>query len=206
MNVKRWTQIKKSWKKKSREILGSHGGDGTRGGELFCKLSNLFYDRYKREEVIDERLKQDFIDKIPRAPILTEDEREVLGGSMGLVEELSDIKRIAGTVNESVEKYIHHPEGGGVGWGKTVAIVNCPAVKLFTEIWVLTTYDDRRRYKDTTHYLVWENLDGTRGLQYTLSVGACPAGSKRVFSSFGLRGRRGELLSRERNALFTPQF
>ncbi|GMH78996.1 hypothetical protein TrLO_g7716 [Triparma laevis f. longispina] len=55
------------------------------------------------------------------------------------------------------------------------------AVSLFADLWLLDTYTDKAEHKDTKIHEVWNNLDGTRGLQYNRSV-ALPGGfSDRLF-------------------------
>ena len=120
----------------------------TGASDLFCNIGALLYERFKKEDVIDERYRkvraetsslaqgfviltidaarssQDFIKNIDNAPTLTEDERKLISGSMKLVDEVSSkAKRIAGTVNESVEKYVYRSEEGGALVGMTVAKV-----------------------------------------------------------------------------------
>ena len=36
--------------------------EAAKDNELFCKLGHLFYERFKKEDVIDERRKADFIE------------------------------------------------------------------------------------------------------------------------------------------------
>ncbi|GMH65164.1 hypothetical protein TrLO_g5223 [Triparma laevis f. longispina] len=70
----------------------------------------------------DSRRKKDFIKNIHSTPALTEDEQNMIGGTMKLVEEVSSrAKRVARTANESVEKFIYHSEEEGGGVGMTVA-------------------------------------------------------------------------------------
>lgn len=83
----------------------------------------MFYERFKKEDVIDQRMKEDFISNIPNAPPLTLDEQSLVAESMNIVDELANASRIAGTVNESVEKFLKVLEGESAGWGKTVAKV-----------------------------------------------------------------------------------
>ncbi|GMI04637.1 hypothetical protein TrVE_jg1403 [Triparma verrucosa] len=52
--------------------IGARGGDAAKGHELFYKLATMFYDRFKKEDVIDEKRKADFVkSKILNAPPLT---------------------------------------------------------------------------------------------------------------------------------------
>ena len=117
------------------------GSEAAKGDKLFYKLAEMFYDRFKKEDVIDARRKADFVENgIPNAPPLTRDESNQIRKSMELVKELSKAKRIAGTVKDSVEKYLHHPGQVEAGWGMSVTKIDAPAVVLFTELWLHNTY------------------------------------------------------------------
>ena len=77
---------------------------GVKADDALCKVVDMFYERFEKEEVIDARMKADFKEnKIPNAPPLTEDEKKLIAESLKLVEELK-AERVAGTVNDSVEK------------------------------------------------------------------------------------------------------
>lgn len=49
----------------------------------------MFYDRFKKEKIIDERKRKHFIESIPKAPPLTTDEQNLIAKSMKLVEKIS---------------------------------------------------------------------------------------------------------------------
>ncbi|GMI15877.1 hypothetical protein TrLO_g12096 [Triparma laevis f. longispina] len=89
--------------------------------------------------------------------------------------------RVGGTANESVEKYLYKPEGGGAAVGMTVAKMDVSAVSLFADLWLLDTYTKKAEFKDMKIREVWKNLDGTRGLQYTTSVGLPGGFQDRLF-------------------------
>ena len=109
-------------------------GEAAKGQELFCKLASLFYDRFKKEDTIDARRKADFIKNgIPNAPPLTGDEQKMIANLMREVEVMK-AKRIAGTANDSVEKFLHQDGEGGAAWGMTVAKMDVAAITLFTEV------------------------------------------------------------------------
>ena len=109
-------------------------GEAAKGQELFCKLASLFYDRFKKEDTIDARRKADFIKNgIPNAVPLTEAEENLIAKLMGEVEVMK-AKRISGTVNDSVEKFLHRDEKGGAAWGMSVARMDVAAIALFTEV------------------------------------------------------------------------
>jgi hypothetical protein len=110
------------------------GGEAAKGDKLFYKLAEMFYDRFKKEEVIDARRKADFIENgISNAPPLTGDEQKMIAKLIGEVEVMK-AKRIAGTVNDSVEKFLHQDGEGGAAWGMTVAKMDVAATTLFTEV------------------------------------------------------------------------
>ncbi|GMH72306.1 hypothetical protein TrLO_g5595 [Triparma laevis f. longispina] len=52
-----------------------------------------------------------------------------------------------------------------------------PAKHVFAELWLLDTYAKKAENKDRKFCEVWNNLDGTRGQQYTTSLGL-PGGFK----------------------------
>ena len=85
-----------------------HGSSSEAGkaSSLFCNLAEMFYKRFKKEDVIDERRKADFIENgIPNAPPLTEAEENLIAKSMGQVDEMkAKATRVAGTANDTVEK------------------------------------------------------------------------------------------------------
>ena len=125
-----------------------------------------FYVRFQKEDVIDARMREDFIkNRIPNAPPLTAGEQVTIAKLMGTVEEMK-VKRVAGTVNDSVEKFSHRDNEGGTAWGMSVANFDVDAVTLFTELWLLNTYAKRVANKKVAIREVWENVDGTRGVEY----------------------------------------
>ena len=123
---------------------------GDKSQEIFCRLAEKIYERFKKEEVIDVRRKADFMtNKIPNAPPLTWDARKMIDESMKLVEEVnSHGERVAGTATDSVEKFMYRAEGSGAGVGMSVAKIDVPAVTLFTDLWLLDTYAKKAEHKD----------------------------------------------------------
>ncbi|GMH70055.1 hypothetical protein TrLO_g14469 [Triparma laevis f. longispina] len=150
---------------------------GLKADKLFYKLANLFYDRFKKEGDIDKRYTQDFINDIPNAPPLTEGERNQIAESMKIVDEFPKAKRISGTANDSVEKFLFRDGEAGEGWGVSVAKIDVPVEELFAHVWLLDTYDKKLENKEAAIREVWKNLDGTRSLQYSKSV-SIPGGFK----------------------------
>ncbi|GMH79638.1 hypothetical protein TL16_g08210 [Triparma laevis f. inornata] len=111
----------------------------------------------------------------------------VLGriSSKTLVESItSRAKRVAGTANESVEKYFHKPERGGAAVGMTVAKMDLSAIRLVAELWLLDTYAEKIDLSDRAIMEVWHNLDGTRGQQYATSIGLPGGFQDRLFKTW----------------------
>ena len=111
-------------------------GEAAKAKELFCKLASLFYERFKKEDVIDARWKADFIKNgIPNAPPLTGDEQKLISESVTLAENIaSRAKRVAGTANKSVEKFLYRDGEGGTGWVLWVAKIDAAAATMFAEL------------------------------------------------------------------------
>ena len=104
-------------------------------------MVSQFYERFKKEDVIDKRRKTAFIMNIPNAPALTDEERNMVAELLDLVEEVQEkAKRVAGTANKSVEKFIYRDGEGGAGWGMTVAKIDVAAPTLFAEVRALTLF------------------------------------------------------------------
>ena len=79
---------------------------------------------------------------------MTEAEHYQIAKAVELVDLVSSrAKRVAGTVNDFVEKFIHHPDDGGKMWAMTVANMDVSAVDLFTDLWLLDTFENRRENK-----------------------------------------------------------
>ncbi|GMH53091.1 hypothetical protein TL16_g01370 [Triparma laevis f. inornata] len=179
--------------------------EGAKADQLFFKIAAEFYERFQKEGVVDERYKrvswrgkfakdflisnnnslQDFIENIDNAPALTVDEQRLIGETMKLFEEASSkAKRVAGTANEPVEKFLYHSENGGAAWAMTVTKVDLSAESLFAELWLLDTYARKAESKGIKIRQVWNNLDGTRGLQFTTSVGLPGGFQDRLFETW----------------------
>ncbi|GMH78232.1 hypothetical protein TL16_g07721 [Triparma laevis f. inornata] len=149
---------------------------GIKVEDAFCTIADLIYERFKKEDSIDARSKEDIVENIDNASALTGGEQQMIGGAMKVVEEVSTrMKKIAGTANEPVEKFIYRSEKGGAAVVKSVAKVDLSAVSLFAELWLLDTYEYKNQFKDTKIREVFNNLDGTRDVQYSMSV-ALPGG------------------------------
>ncbi|GMH65522.1 hypothetical protein TL16_g06790 [Triparma laevis f. inornata] len=140
----------REWRAIAKITIKTGAIDDVKVSYLFCKIGALLYDRFQREDVIDERRMKDFIGNIDNAPLLTEDEQKLIGESMELVEEVSSkAKRIGGTAMDSVEKYIYPSKKGGALVGMTVAKVDVSAVSLFAQLCLLDTYAKKADHKDT---------------------------------------------------------
>ena len=171
-----------TWQKATARTF-SFVQDGTRAKELFCKVAGLLYERFKKEDVIDARRKAALVDSIPYAPPLTVDERKIIAESLTIIDELTEAKRVAGTANDSVEKFLHYLPDGGGAWGKSVADMDVSAIALFTELWVINTYAKKAESKDSIRE-VWTNLDGSRSQQYTRSFSISGAFHDRLFEAW----------------------
>ncbi|GMH92398.1 hypothetical protein TL16_g12337 [Triparma laevis f. inornata] len=151
--------------------------------DLYSRIANIFYERFKQENVIDQRQKEDFIKNIPTAPPLTDGERAIIKRHMDFYETMRlKAARIGGTVNESVEKFFHRESK--VPWGLSVAICDVPAVSIFADLWLLNTYAKKAFNKGTAVLEVFENLDGTRSLCYVKSFGLPGGFQDRLFETW----------------------
>ncbi|GMH74562.1 hypothetical protein TL16_g06498 [Triparma laevis f. inornata] len=172
------------------KVLGKQAvkiGFGQKADKLFSNLAELMYERFKSEGIIDAKYTQNFIESIPNAPDLIVGEQTVIADSMKLIKDIStSAKRIAGTVNDPVEKFIQRSENGGAVWGLTVARMDVAAVRLFAQLWLVDTYAKKSKNKknNVAIHEVWNNLDGTRGLQYTRSVSLPGGFQDRVFEAW----------------------
>lgn len=54
--------------------------------ELFKKIASMLYDRFKKEDVIDKRMKEDFVAFVLNAPALTPPEEDLIKKSLDLGE------------------------------------------------------------------------------------------------------------------------
>ncbi|GMH84047.1 hypothetical protein TL16_g09797 [Triparma laevis f. inornata] len=99
-----------------------------------------------------------------------------------VVEISSKAKRVVGTVNDSMEKYLYRDEAGGAAaWGMTIVKMDVPVETLFTYIWLLDTYAKKVENEGSEILEVWKNLDGTRSLQYDISIGLPGGFQDRLF-------------------------
>lgn len=148
--------------------------------DLFCQLGEMFYERFKKEDVIDDRMKQDFIqNKIPSAPPLTVAEDELLAKANDMISEISSrAQRMA--AHDTVEKFFHRDRATAALWGMSVARMDVAAVSLFADHWLLNTFEHRGENKSSSILEVWADLDGTRGVQYCRSL-SLPGFQDRLF-------------------------
>ncbi|GMI16546.1 hypothetical protein TrLO_g10802 [Triparma laevis f. longispina] len=158
-------------------------GETLKADDLFCRIATFFYNRFEQEKVMDQRMKEDFIKNIGNAPKLTEGEQGLIAQAMEVVRELSKAKRIAGTVTDSVEKFLYHPAGGAV-WAKTRAIIDVSPMKLFAELWLLDTYELKAEMKHMSVRRIFKNIDGTRSQQYNRSLSLPGAFQDRIFRNW----------------------
>ena len=127
-------------KQRSTLISGSRAkrrlAEGARAGEILCKVAGQFYERFKKEDAVDAKRKADFIEnKVPNAPPLTRDEQILISESLTMVKDISlKAKRLAGSVNDSVEKFIYRDGEAGAAWGMSVAKIDVSADNLFAKV------------------------------------------------------------------------
>ncbi|GMI01553.1 hypothetical protein TrLO_g10206 [Triparma laevis f. longispina] len=173
----------KELEERRKTTLSVHHEDhGVKPDELFDKLATLFYERFKKEEIVDERMKQDFIEKIPKAPNKTEAEIAVIRNSMELITYLRrKAPRVPHTVNDPVEKFFYRD--GDNAWGKTRCRIDCAATYLFASLWLLQTHYKKKEHIGLTVKQVWEGIDGTRGLQFARSLSLHGA-TDRIFNTW----------------------
>ncbi|GMH69388.1 hypothetical protein TL16_g05146 [Triparma laevis f. inornata] len=173
----------KELEERRKTTLSVHHEDhGVKPDELFDKLATLFYERFKKEEIVDERMKQDFIEKIPKAPNKTEAEIAVIRNSMELITYLRrKAPRVPHTVNDPVEKFFYRD--GDNAWGKTRCRIDCAATYLFASLWLLQTHYKKKEHIGLTVKQVWEGIDGTRGLQFVRSLSLHGA-TDRIFNTW----------------------
>ncbi|GMH56674.1 hypothetical protein TrST_g10865 [Triparma strigata] len=180
-SIRKIISIKSSLSKGSQAVKRVLGG--FKADDALFKVAEQLYARFEKEKVIDARMKKDFKEnKVPNAPPLTEAERALITKSMLIFDQLK-AERIAGTVNDSVEKFMHRVDGGVAAWGKTVAKVDVSAIALFTELWLLDTYAKRAENKKNAIRRVWENIDGTRSVEYIGSL-SLPGFQDRFFHTW----------------------
>ena len=103
---------------------------------------------------------------------------------MGFAKEAEKAKRVAGTVtHDTVEKFMYQAkEGGEAAWGVSVAKIDKSAESVFAYLWLLDTYAKMANpeNKNVTVRQVWENLDGSRALQFSNSF-SLPGLTDRIF-------------------------
>ena len=103
---------------------------------------------------------------------------------MGFAKEAENAKRVAGTVtHDTVEKFMYKPkEKAEAVWAMSVAKIDKSAESVFAYLWLLDTYAKMADSdnKNVTIRKVWENLDGSRALQYSTSF-SLPGFSDRIF-------------------------
>ena len=138
-----------------------------------CKsLHNIVCDiekNFSRPGVIDERRRDEFKkgDLINPLP-LSDQETDMLKSLRSTEEEvIQGASRVAGTVKDSVEKFLLYQDDGL--WGMASAVVHTSAANLTAQLWVLDTYEAVRAHKENHGNLprkVWKKIGGTRGQQY----------------------------------------
>ncbi|GMH78542.1 hypothetical protein TL16_g07843 [Triparma laevis f. inornata] len=139
------TSTKGFKKKKKKKKVGSQAD------KLFFEIGALLYDRFRKEAVIDERRKE----------VRQHEERRGWGGAR---------KRVKGFVILTIDVVFVRLWCSLQNFIKNIDIAPASAVTLFAELWLLDTYAEKAELKDAKISEVWNDLNGTRGLQYTTSV------------------------------------
>ena len=147
---------------------------GLREGEVFVAIGKFLYDFFQKEDEIDKRRSRHFLDNIDTAPEQTTSELALVEKTLDTCLKIrSDATRLPGTVNESVEKLLRSEKGDRACWGMTKATIDVSAEELFSDVWILDSYKSNATHKQVSGDLpraIWENLDGTRSLQYIKSL------------------------------------
>ena len=142
-------------------------------GDAFGLLCAALYNLFKQEDEIDRRILKDFLDNMETAPPLSDGERALLKSLTTLSRKVDEKgKRLPGTVKDPVEKFLFWPKGSNIAIGKSVAKIDVSAKELFAYLWVQNTHKQKREHfqaNDDLPRAVWENLDGTRSLQFTVT-------------------------------------
>ena len=163
-------KLTKSAKKAKKTNLR---GSVSNAGDAFGLIYAALYNRLEQEDEIDRRMLKDFLDNMGEAKPLTNGERALIRSLTTLSREVEEHgKRVPGTVNDPVEKFIFWPKGSSNAIGKSAAKIDVSAKELFAELWVQNTHKSKQRHLDAHGDLpraVWGNLDGTRSLQVTTS-------------------------------------
>ena len=163
-------------------------GGASNAGDAFSLIGAALYNRFEQEDAIDSRILKAFIDSIDNAPEQTHDERSVVEKIMAKGLEIkAEAKRIAGTVQESVDKFTVWQKGASTAWAWSKAVVDVSAEELIARLWVLTTHRVKVEHVEQNGELpraVWENIDGSRSVQYTKCVRFPQGMSHRYFESW----------------------
>ena len=157
-------------------------------GPVFDNISKYIAERFSDEIGVDEKKRQDFLaNKVPSAPALTRSEKDLIDSSLLYEAELAHAPRVAGSVADNVEKFLFWDNKSGSYWGKTVAKVDCNYMQLFVRLWVVNTHERVKEFKRDNGNLpryAFENIDGTRSLQYATSVKFPGTFQNRLFDSW----------------------
>ncbi|GMH56852.1 hypothetical protein TrST_g14075 [Triparma strigata] len=146
---------------------------------------DVFADKFRDEDLIDERMYSKFISTIDDAEPLTDEESRAIERGLKLVDFLKNAKRVPGSINGTVEKFTLWAEGEVAVHGKSVAVIDVSARRMFAELWFHKSYFQKRKYlgDDLPRFEV-QNIDGTRALQYFNSVKFPPPFQPRYFNNW----------------------
>ena len=162
------------WKRTGNAAVPRAGSSGVSPSDAFSLLGKLLYCRFEKEEEMDRRRLKHFQDNIDNAPPLTLVESAIVKTMLQTRKEVDlNAKRMAGSINDSVEKFLWWRDGEHSGWGKSKCRIDTSAEELFTNLWVLPTYkneNDHRDHNGNLPRVVWENVDGNRSLQHSVVI------------------------------------
>jgi len=99
--------------------------------------------QFHNPDIIDERIRREFVEKIPHAPPLTEQEKGMFQGLGGLEMEVEEKgKRVRGTAHNAIDKFLWND---GDLWGAFSCQVDISAEKMLAYLYELGTYEGERR-------------------------------------------------------------
>ena len=122
--------------------IKKHEGVSFSDGDAFIAIGKAFREHFKREDVIDNKIRDQFEGAMNDAPKQTIYEKSMIESIMWKAAEMKfEAKRLPGTVNDSVEKFVNWKAKNGIAWGWTIARLDAPAKKTFSRLWCKNTYE-----------------------------------------------------------------
>ncbi|GMI04880.1 hypothetical protein TrVE_jg12126 [Triparma verrucosa] len=124
--------------------------NNTSASSLLLKICQTFADLFKDEAGMDRLARTHFInDVIPNAPPVTSGEHALMTASINKISELSAARRVQGTANDPVQKFVYRDQTNNfsqAAWGLSVCAIDKSALDVFAELWLLDTYEYRRSF------------------------------------------------------------